>query len=144
MQCGEWVHACKHNRLSYPVTQTLSRTPRDSKASVPALQPTVCQPANLQPGGRCWYHRVTACAEGALLPVQAGKGSATLSMAYAAAKFAESCLAAIGGQSVVECAYVESHLTELPFFASRVRLGPSGVEVQQPTSAALLSTGVSP
>jgi hypothetical protein len=61
---------------------------------------------------------------------QAGKGSATLSMAYAAAKFAESCLRAIGGEPVVECAYVESHLTELPFFASCVCLGRNGVEVR--------------
>lgn len=62
--------------------------------------------------------------------MQAGKGSATLSMAYAAAKFAEACLKALSGDpAVVECAFVASHLTELPFFASRVRLGPSGVEV---------------
>ena len=40
--------------------------------------------------------------------VQAGKGSATLSMAYAAAAFAESCLKAMGGApNVVECAYVQ-------------------------------------
>ena len=64
------------------------------------------------------------------LPMQAGRGSATLSMAYAAAKFAESCVLALQGQPVVECAYVESHLTDLPFFASQVRLGPSGVEVR--------------
>ena len=62
--------------------------------------------------------------------MQAGKGSATLSMAYAAAKFAESCLLALQGQSVVECAYVESHLTDVPFFASQVRLGRNGVEVR--------------
>jgi len=62
--------------------------------------------------------------------MQAGKGSATLSMAYAAAKFTESCLLALQGQSVVECAYVESHLTELTFFASQVRLGRNGVEVR--------------
>ena len=61
---------------------------------------------------------------------QAGKGSATLSMAYAAAKFGESCLLALAGRpAVVECAYVESHLTPLPFFASRVVLGPQGVQV---------------
>ena len=61
---------------------------------------------------------------------QAGKGSATLSMAYAAAKFGESCLLALAGRpSIVECAYVESHLTPLPFFASRVVLGPQGVQV---------------
>lgn len=39
---------------------------------------------------------------------QAGKGSATLSMAYAAAAFAESCLKAMAGQSgIEECAYVQ-------------------------------------
>ena len=68
---------------------------------------------------------------------QAGKGSATLSMAYAAAEFAESCLRALAGQrGVVECAYVESHLTDLPFFASRLRLARSGVEVYILKSAA--------
>lgn len=62
---------------------------------------------------------------------QAGKGSATLSMAYAAAEFAASCLRALAGEpGVVECAYVESHLTELPFFASPVRLGRHGVEAR--------------
>ena len=70
------------------------------------------------------------------LPDQAGKGSATLSMAYAAAKFAEACLAALAGESVIECAYVESHLTELPFFASRVRLGRGGVEARSSASCA--------
>lgn len=60
---------------------------------------------------------------------QAGKGSATLSMAYAAAAFADSCLRAMAGEGgVVECAYVESHLVPgLPFFASQLRLGPHGV-----------------
>lgn len=62
--------------------------------------------------------------------LQAGKGSATLSMAYAAAKFAESCLKAIQGQrGVVECAYVSSHLTDLPFFASPLRLDQNGIAV---------------
>ncbi|CAL8464917.1 g4452 [Coccomyxa elongata] len=67
-----------------------------------------------------------------VVKAKAGKGSATLSMAYAAAKFAESCLRAIAGESVVECAYVESHLTELPFFASRVRLNRNGIEEYLP------------
>ena len=62
---------------------------------------------------------------------QAGKGSATLSMAYAAAEFAAACLRALAGEpGVVECAYVESHLTELPYFASPVRLGRHGVEAR--------------
>jgi malate dehydrogenase len=55
--------------------------------------------------------------------VQAGKGSATLSMAYAAAAFAESCLRAMAGESgVTEYAYVESSVVEgVPFFASQVQ-----------------------
>jgi len=58
-----------------------------------------------------------------------GEGSATLSMAYAAARFVESSLRAKDGDAdVYECAYVESNLTELPFFASRVKLGRKGVE----------------
>ena len=66
-------------------------------------------------------------------------------MAYAAAKFAESCLLALQGQSVVECAYVESHVTDLPFFASQVRLGRNGVEVRHNRSSlALGSTLQSP
>ncbi len=66
----------------------------------------------------------------AATPVQAGKGSATLSMAYAAAEFGHSCLRALAGDAnIIECAYVESHLTELSFFASPVRLGPEGVQV---------------
>ena len=76
-------------------------------------------------GGKTWQTYKKS-----LLP-QAGKGSATLSMAYAAAKFGESCLAAMAGRAgLVECAYVESHLTPLPFFASRVVLGPHGVQVR--------------
>ena len=51
-------------------------------------------------------------------------------MAYAAAEFGHSCLKALSGDpKVIECAYVDSHLTELPFFASQVRLGPEGVQV---------------
>ncbi len=65
---------------------------------------------------------------------QAGKGSATLSMAYAAAAFANSCLRAMGGEDgVVDCAYVESNVVPgLPFFAGRLRLGPHGVAERLP------------
>lgn len=75
------------------------------------------------------------------MSVQAGKGSATLSMAYAAAKFTESCLRAMQGEpGIVECSYVFSHLTDLSFFASPLRLGPNGVEVKLRSLAAKLST----
>ncbi|CAK7339683.1 unnamed protein product [Dovyalis caffra] len=64
-----------------------------------------------------------------VVEAKAGAGSATLSMAYAAVKFADACLRALRGDAaVVYCAYVASEVTELPFFASKVRLGRNGVE----------------
>ncbi|KAL6205845.1 PREDICTED: malate dehydrogenase, mitochondrial [Fragaria vesca subsp. vesca] len=64
-----------------------------------------------------------------VVEAKAGKGSATLSMAYAGALFADACLKGLNGvPDVVECSYVQSCITELPFFASKVRLGKNGVE----------------
>jgi malate dehydrogenase len=65
-----------------------------------------------------------------VVEAKAGAGSATLSMAYAAARFAESVLLAMDGKKdVIECTYVESDMVDgLPYFSSRVRLGPNGVE----------------
>ncbi|KAG2694468.1 hypothetical protein I3843_08G141900 [Carya illinoinensis] len=64
-----------------------------------------------------------------VVEAKAGTGSATLSMAYAAVKFADACLRGLRGDlGVVECAFVASSVTELPFFASKVRLGRTGVE----------------
>lgn len=64
-----------------------------------------------------------------VVEAKAGAGSATLSMAYAAVKFADACLLALRGDAaIVHCAYVASEVTELPFFASKVRLGRNGVE----------------
>merc|ERR1712100_382681 len=54
-----------------------------------------------------------------------GKGSATLSMAYAGARLAKAVLSGLAGFQVTECAYVESNVIEgLPYFASYVVLGP--------------------
>lgn len=64
-----------------------------------------------------------------VVEAKAGTGSATLSMAYAAARFVESSLRALDGDGdVYECSYVQSDLTELPFFASRIKIGKKGVE----------------
>lgn len=64
-----------------------------------------------------------------VVEAKAGKGSATLSMAYAGALFADACLKGLNGvPDVVECTFVQSTVTELPFFASKVRLGKNGVE----------------
>lgn len=56
-----------------------------------------------------------------------GAGSATLSMAYAAARFTDSVMKAKAGQEVVECAYVESNVTEAEYFATPLLLGPEVV-----------------
>ncbi|PYI09886.1 malate dehydrogenase, NAD-dependent [Aspergillus sclerotiicarbonarius CBS 121057] len=61
-----------------------------------------------------------------------GAGSATLSMAMAGARFAESLLkAAKGEKGIVEPTFVDSPLFKdqgVDFFASKVELGPNGVE----------------
>ncbi|KAI6695025.1 hypothetical protein NL676_022735 [Syzygium grande] len=50
--------------------------------------------------------------------------------AYAAVKFADACLRELRGDTgVLECAFVASQVTELPFFASKVHLGRTGAEV---------------
>ncbi|VEN42309.1 unnamed protein product [Callosobruchus maculatus] len=60
---------------------------------------------------------------------KAGHGSATLSMAYSGARFANSILRALTGeQDVTECAYVMSDVTEVEYFASPVKLGKCGIE----------------
>merc|ERR1711992_456204 len=63
-----------------------------------------------------------------VVKAKAGAGSATISMAYAAARFTDSLMKAKSGKEVVECAYIASSVTEAPYFATPVKLGPNGVE----------------
>merc|ERR1712157_272062 len=56
-----------------------------------------------------------------------GKGSATLSMAYAGARLGKSVLAGLLGRKRTECAYVASPITDLPYFAQKVTFGEGGV-----------------
>ncbi|KAI3883628.1 hypothetical protein MKX03_016310 [Papaver bracteatum] len=71
-----------------------------------------------------------------VVEAKAGAGSATLSMAYAAAKFAAACLRGMRGDArVVECSFITSQVTELPFFATKVWLGRTGVEEIFPLGA---------
>ena len=52
------------------------------------------------------------------------QGSATLSMAYAGARFGFSILEALNGKKgVVECCYAESALTDASYFATPMLLG---------------------
>jgi malate dehydrogenase len=62
-----------------------------------------------------------------------GKGSATLSMAYAGARLGKAVLSGLAGVPVTECAYVQSSVVEgLPYFASKVTFGKNGVEKVHP------------
>lgn len=65
-----------------------------------------------------------------VVEAKAGAGSATLSMAYAGARMADSVLRGLNGEKdVIECTFVQSDVVEgLPYFSSPVRLGPNGVE----------------
>jgi len=57
-----------------------------------------------------------------------GKGSATLSMAYAGSRLGRAVLAGLTGRETVECAYTASTITDLPYFASKVVFGEKGVK----------------
>merc|ERR1712046_291224 len=64
---------------------------------------------------------------------KAGKGSATLSMAYAGARLGKAVLAGLNGTPTTECAYVMSDVVEgVPYFTSKVTFGKNGVEKVHP------------
>jgi len=71
-----------------------------------------------------------------VVQAKAGAGSATLSMAMAGARFAESLLKASQGQKgVIEPTFVDSPLFKdqgCTYFSSNVELGPNGVEKIHP------------
>lgn len=64
-----------------------------------------------------------------VVKAKAGAGSATLSMAYAGARFALSLVRAIKGEkNIIECAYVKSNVTEATYFSTPLRIGKNGIE----------------
>ncbi len=63
-----------------------------------------------------------------VVEAKAGAGSATLSMAQAAARFTLSLVGALNGKSVVECCYVQTGEDTSSFHAQPVELGKQGVE----------------
>ena len=59
-------------------------------------------------------------------------------MAYAGALFADACLRGLDGEAnVEEYSYVASDKTELPFFSTKVTLGPKGESAMFPPSASV-------
>uniref|UniRef100_A0A8D2HPH4 Malate dehydrogenase n=1 Tax=Urocitellus parryii TaxID=9999 RepID=A0A8D2HPH4_UROPR len=64
-----------------------------------------------------------------VVKAKAGAGSATLSMAYAGARFVFSLVDAMNGkEGVVECSFVKSQETECTYFSTPLLLGKKGLE----------------
>eukprot|EP00933_Yihiella_yeosuensis_P036250 TRINITY_DN299_c0_g1_i10.p1 TRINITY_DN299_c0_g1~~TRINITY_DN299_c0_g1_i10.p1 ORF type:complete len:381 (-),score=126.02 TRINITY_DN299_c0_g1_i10:93-1169(-) len=62
-----------------------------------------------------------------------GKGSATLSMAYAGARLGKAVLSGLAGVPATECAYVMTDVEAgLPYFTTKVTFGTNGVEKVHP------------
>lgn len=61
-----------------------------------------------------------------VVKAKAGTGSATLSMAYAGARFGIALIRALNGeQNIIECSYVRSNVTESKYFSTPILLGVS-------------------
>ncbi|XP_006859745.1 PREDICTED: malate dehydrogenase, mitochondrial isoform X2 [Chrysochloris asiatica] len=64
-----------------------------------------------------------------VVKAKAGAGSATLSMAYAGARFVFSLVDAMNGkQGVIECSFVKSQETDCTYFSTPLVLGKKGLE----------------
>ncbi|CAH0545916.1 unnamed protein product [Brassicogethes aeneus] len=64
-----------------------------------------------------------------VVQAKAGAGSATLSMAYAAARFANALMRGLSGEeNVMECSYVATDCGEASYFSTPLVLGKDGVK----------------
>lgn len=64
-----------------------------------------------------------------VVKAKAGTGSATLSMAYAGARFGLSLIRALNGETgIIECSYVKSNVTDAKYFSTPILLGKNGIE----------------
>lgn len=65
-----------------------------------------------------------------VVKAKAGAGSATLSMAYAAARFADSVIRALNGEEIIECAYIRTDGglpgINVDYFSTPLLLGKDG------------------
>merc|ERR1712127_1004390 len=63
-----------------------------------------------------------------VVDAKGGKGSATLSMAYAGARFGKAVLAGLSGRKRTECAYCCSTIVpDMPYFSQKVVFGEGGI-----------------
>ncbi|KAK6636460.1 malate DEHYDROGENASE, NAD-dependent [Polyplax serrata] len=89
-----------------------------------------CKPAVSFPADKvaALTHRIQEAGT-EVVKAKAGAGSATLSMAYAGARFVFSlCKAMKGEQNIIECAYVQANVENVTYFASPILLGPNGIK----------------
>ncbi|KAE9554492.1 hypothetical protein FO519_002303 [Halicephalobus sp. NKZ332] len=91
--------------------------------------------SQLQPGAKFSQdetEKLTARIQDAgteVVKAKAGGGSATLSMAFAGARFVQGLIDALQGKKNVQCTYVQSDVVKgVDFFSTPVELGPNGVE----------------
>jgi len=130
-------------RSSRFLAEIVGSKPEDTKVTVvgghsgvtivPLLSQTP-EAKSLEFGGEQWSALVNRIQFGGDEVVKAkdGAGSATLSMAYAASKFTNQLLRALGGEKgIIAPSFVRSPLYEsegVDFFSSNVELGTSGIE----------------
>lgn len=120
------------------IAEILGVDPRDVKVPVVGghagitILPLLSQvhpPLNISPDAAAALTARIQDAGTEVVNAKNGAGSATLSMAAAAARFAHSCLRAQAGDAnVSEYAFVQSSVVPgVPFFSSQLRLGLNGV-----------------
>jgi malate dehydrogenase len=132
-------------RASRFLSSVAGTNPKDTKVTVVGghsgvtIVPLLSQtPSGKGVKGKQWEELVYRIQYGGDEVVKAkdGAGSATLSMAYAAAEFTNQLLRAMGGEKgIVAPSFVQSPLYEkegVEFFSSNVELGPNGVEKIHP------------
>jgi len=61
-----------------------------------------------------------------VVEAKGGAGSATLSMAYAGADFADAVLKGLNGTENIHCAYIKNDVKGTKFFSSKVKFGKGG------------------
>jgi len=126
-------------RASRFISETVNKDPKDVKVPVigghsgTTIVPLFSQVPGLKLNAeqiKALTHRVQFGGD-EVVKAKNGTGSATLSMAFAGARFTFSLLEALGGKKgVIEPVFVESPLFSkegASFFASNVELGPKGV-----------------
>lgn len=85
----------------------------------------------LNPQQRAEIHQRVQEAGNEVVDAKRGKGTSTLAMAYAGARFGHAVLSGLSGRQTTESAFVKSPV-ELEYFTTKVNFGPKGIEKIHP------------